>query len=184
MKRVFLLTGPPGVGKTTVLLRAVGLIRQQKLSVGGMVTKEVRSRVTGARVGFELEDLATGRRGWLARAQAGPGPKIGRYLVDIRALEGVGASAVLDAAARSEVIAVDEIGPMELLSGAFRSAVVAAVESGKPLIATVHFRSTDPLVVSLKERCDAELFAVSVDNRGSMPGIISDRISELLGRIG
>lgn len=181
MKRVFLLTGPPGVGKTTVLLRTVDSVRQQGLSVGGMFTKEVRDRINGARVGFDLEDLATGRHAWLARARAGFGSRVGRYLVEIRTLEGVGASAVSYAASNSEVIAVDEIGPMELLSGAFRKAVEVAVESGKPVLATVHFRSKDPLVISLKERDDAEVFVVSVENRDSLPGVIADRISDLRG---
>ncbi|MEM2128899.1 MAG: NTPase [Candidatus Methanosuratincola sp.] len=180
LKRLFLLTGPPGVGKTTVVLQAIALLMQSGLSVGGMVTREVRDRGTGARVGFEVEDIATGRRGWLARVSIGPGPRVGRYVVDTRDLERVGASAISDAAVRSDVIAIDEIGPMELFSNAFRSAVEGAVDSGKPVVATVHLHSSDPVVVSLKEREDAEVFVVSPENRGSLPGIIAHRASALL----
>ncbi len=180
LKRLFLLTGPPGVGKTTVILSTVPLLKQLGLSVGGMVTREVRDRGTGARVGFEVEDIATGRRGWLARASGGPGPRVGRYVVDIRALEEVGASAISDAAEHSYVIAIDEVGPMELFSSAFRSAVVGAVGSGKPVVATVHLRSSDPLVISLKQREDAEVFVISPENRGSLPEIIVRKASALL----
>lgn len=181
MKRLFLLTGPPGVGKTSALLRAVGLLRGRGLSVGGMVTREVRDRATGARVGFEVEDIATGRRGWLARASGGAGPRVGRYVVDIPVLEEVGASAILEAAARSDVVAIDEVGPMELLSAAFRSAVVRAVGSGKPIIATIHYRSADPLAASLRGREDAEVFTVSSGNRDSLPSALALRVSALRG---
>lgn len=163
-----------------MILRAVALFRQRGLSVGGMVTREVRDLGTCARVGFEVEDLATGRLGWLARVSGGLGPRVGRYVVDIPALEGVGASAISDAAVHSDVIVIDEVGPMELLSGGFRGAVEGAVGSGKPIVATVHLRSSDPLVVSLKEREDAEIFVVSPESRVSLPGIIARRVSALL----
>ncbi|MDH7556652.1 MAG: NTPase [Candidatus Methanosuratincola sp.] len=180
LKRVFLLTGPPGIGKTTVLLRAVELLRRRGFSVGGIATREVRDRATGARVGFEILDLSSGRSGWLARASQGPGPRVGRYLVDLASLDAVGASAVLEGAARSDVVAVDEVGPMELLSQRFRGAVEAALGSGKPMVATVHFRSEDPAILKLKGREDAEVFVVSVENRDSLPGTVALRVSALL----
>lgn len=171
-KRVFLLTGPPGIGKTTALRRAVDLIRGQGCAVGGMLTQEVRG-AGGERVGFEILDLSSGSRGWLARTCQGQGPRIGRYVVDIGALERIGAAGILGAVAGSDVIAIDEIGPMELLSEGFRAALLRAVESAKPVVATVHFRSSDPLVLSIKARADSSLLVLSAENRGSIPGVIS-----------
>jgi nucleoside-triphosphatase len=43
-KRIFLLTGSPGVGKTTLLLKVVEALRAKGYSVGGMISREVRSR--------------------------------------------------------------------------------------------------------------------------------------------
>ncbi len=63
-KRVLLLTGIPGVGKTTVLAKTVDLLKQRGYKIGGMVSREVREK--GKRVGFEVIDLTSGRRGWLA----------------------------------------------------------------------------------------------------------------------
>ena len=51
-KRVLLLTGSPGVGKTTMLLRVVESLKAKGYGVGGMISREVRS--DGARVGFEV----------------------------------------------------------------------------------------------------------------------------------
>ena len=39
-KRVLLLTGNPGVGKTTVLMKTVNLLKERGFSVGGMLSRE------------------------------------------------------------------------------------------------------------------------------------------------
>ncbi|XRH76155.1 MAG: NTPase [Candidatus Methanosuratincola verstraetei] len=179
-KRIFLLTGPPGIGKTTAVVWVAELLRREGVSVGGMITREVRGGAGGARVGFEVLDLSSGNRGWLARACQGPGPRVGRYLVDIASLEGIGASGILDAVAASDVIAIDEIGPMELLSGRFREAVGRAAECGKPVVATVHFRSRDPLIESIKARVDSSIFLLDAVNRGSIPGLIAAQVLSIL----
>jgi nucleoside-triphosphatase THEP1 len=46
MTRHVFLTGRPGVGKTSVLLRIVNALKDQGLRVGGMISQEAR---TGAR---------------------------------------------------------------------------------------------------------------------------------------
>jgi len=179
-KRIFLLTGPPGIGKTTAVVWVAELLRREGVSVGGMITREVRGGAGGARVGFEVLDLSSGNRGWLARACQGSGPRVGRYLVDIASLEGIGASGILGAVASSDVIAIDEIGPMELLSGRFREAVGRAAGCGKPVVATVHFRSRDPLIESIKARAGSSVFLLDAGNRGSILGVISARVLSIL----
>lgn len=78
-KRILLLTGSPGVGKTSVLLRIVESLKAKGYGVGGMISREVR--VGGGRVGFEILDLNTGRTGWLAHVTQKHGPQVGRYRV-------------------------------------------------------------------------------------------------------
>ena len=80
-----LLTGSPGVGKTSVLLRIVESLKAKGYSVGGMVSREVR--VGRDRVGFEILDLNTGRKGWLAHVAQKQGPQVGRYRVNLEDLE-------------------------------------------------------------------------------------------------
>ncbi len=176
-KRLLLITGPPGIGKTTVLMHAVGALKEMGYEVGGMVSKEVREG--GVRVGFEVMDLHSGRKGWLARACQLAGPRIGKYCVDLGGLESIGARAVSFAADNCDLVAVDEIGPMELLSAGFRQAVEKAIESGKPFVATIHFRSSDPLVESIRKRDDAETFVVTTENRVSMPGVVVQTVLNL-----
>ena len=154
-KRLLLITGPPGSGKTTALLGAVGRLRSAGFSVGGFATKEVREggADAGVRVGFEVIDLHSGKRGWLARAGSKRGPRVGRYTVDLDSFESVAVPAIIYAMERCGAVAIDEVGPMELFSRGFRGAVESALGSGKLLIATVHWRSGDPLVTRLKAFC-------------------------------
>ncbi len=60
-KRVLLLTGAPGVGKTTVLIKTVDALKAKGVSVGGMISREAREG--NVRVGFELIDLTYGKHG-------------------------------------------------------------------------------------------------------------------------
>jgi len=111
--RVLLVTGPPGVGKTTVLTKTVKMLRQRGFNVGGMLSREVREN--GVRVGFEIQDLASERRGRLAHINQQSGPQVGRYYVNLADLDAVGVHAIMDAVENCDIVAIDEVGPMEPL---------------------------------------------------------------------
>ena len=134
----FFLTGPPGSGKSTALLRCVERLLGLGFTVGGISTPELRSR--GRRVGFSVVDLASGRRALLAGIEVTSSYRVGRYGVDVRGFESVALPA-LDPAERScDVICIDEIGPMELFSGPFKRRVEELIRGTKPMIAVLHRR--------------------------------------------
>ena len=170
MKRIWFITGRPGVGKTTVLLKVVEGLRAEGFKVGGMISREVRK--SGSRIGFEILDIASGRKGWLAHIKQPVGPKIGKYRVNLNDLNSVGVKAILDALERADVIAIDEVGPMELYSKEFVEAVRRVLESEKPLIGTVHFRVRHPLIDRLKNREDSEILEVTLQNRARLHKLI------------
>ena len=177
-KRILLLTGNPGIGKTTMLLKVVEALKTKGYSVGGMISREVRSR--GARVGFEILDLSDERRGWLAHVNQKTGPQIGKYRVNLEDLNSVGADAILKAVKECEVVTIDEVGPMELFSEKFREAVKKAVESDKLIVGVVHWKARDRLVENLKEREDAEVIAVTYENRDRLHQTLIEKIAEVL----
>ena len=182
LKSLILVTGPPGIGKTSILRRTVKELKNRKYAVGGMVCREVRE--AGARVGFEIVDLSTGARGWLAHVNQPTGPKIGKYRVNLTDLEVIGVGAILNAIQNVDILAVDEIGPMELSSNAFSNALIEAVESNKPMLGTIHYGLSNPLVNSIKTREETEILRVTYENRESLHSLIADKISEHLTKTG
>lgn len=176
---MLLLTGSPGVGKTTVLLRVVESLKTKGYSVGGMISREVRSG--GARVGFEVLDLSSDRRGWLAHVNQPSGPQVGRYRVNLEDLNDIGAEAIVKAVESCDVIAIDEIGPMELFSERFREAVGKAIESGKVVVGVVHWKARDRLIEEVKKREDTEILEVTSENRNKLHENIVGKVIEFLG---
>jgi nucleoside-triphosphatase len=170
---VLLLTGSPGIGKTTLLIKVIEELRAHGFRVGGMVSREVRS--CGTRIGFEVLDLGSGKRGWLAHINQKTGPQLGKYRINLADLDEVGVEAILKAIKECDVTAIDEIGPMELFSKKFRKAVEEAIESGKLVIGVIHWRTKDKLVDAIKRRQDTEVFMVTLENREKLHQHVVDK---------
>ena len=181
LKRLIFVTGRPGIGKTSVLLRAVDDLKNRGYRIGGMISREVREG--GVRVGFEIMDFSTGQRGWLAHVNQSTGPQVGKYRVNLTDLNAIGASSIISAVTNADIIMVDEIGPMELFSQAFREAVVQAIESNKPMLGTTHFRFKNPLINTIKAREDAEILTVTYKNRESLHNLVVDKIVQFLQKL-
>jgi nucleoside-triphosphatase len=77
---IAILTGAPGVGKSTAVIGAARALKDRGLNVGGIVSKEVR--INNITVGFEFIDLNTNDTGVLASI-TGNGPKVGKYFIDL-----------------------------------------------------------------------------------------------------
>jgi nucleoside-triphosphatase len=179
-KRLLFITGSPGTGKTSLLLKTIEVLRARGWSIGGMVSREVRS--CGTRVGFEILDLNSSGRGWLAHVNQKYGPMVGKYRVNLEDLDNIGAEAVANAVEIAHVVVIDEIGPMELCSKRFKEVVKRVAESGKLVIGTVHWRAKDKLIEEIKGREDAEIYKVTYENRGNLHEMIVEKAAEFLAR--
>jgi nucleoside-triphosphatase len=179
-KRVIILTGSPGGGKTTTLEKTVNALKKRGVSVGGMISREVRE--DDDRVGFEILDIATGKKGWLAHLNQKSGPQVGKYRVNLGDLESVGVQAINDSVEKADVVAIDEIGPMELFSEKFKVATRNALESNKLVITVVHWKAQDQLVVDAKSRADAAIFVVTTGNRETLPEKLTEQALAFLDR--
>ena len=170
MGRAILLTGRPGVGKTTVIRE---LLDRLPGHAGGFYTEEIREG--RGRVGFRIVTLDQ-QRAILAHVRIRGHPRVGKYGLDLTALERVGVKALRQAVADADYAVVDEIGKMELLSTEFRAAVHEALDSSKPVIATI-MSGPHPAADAIRAHPLATLIEVTRDNRDHL----MPRILELLG---
>ncbi|XP_034407648.1 cancer-related nucleoside-triphosphatase isoform X1 [Cyclopterus lumpus] len=193
-KHVF-LTGPPGVGKTTLVQKACEALVSSGAGAEGFYTEEVREG--GRRVGFDVVTV-TGERGHLSRIRDVTGSShgrqytVGQYVVDLPSFENlalplfrnlctpilrpqVGAA---DGGGR-KVFIIDEIGKMELFSQSFVRAVRQTLDSSFcTILGTIPIPKGKPLglVEEVRSRRDVKVFTVSKENRN---GILQDILAEL-----
>ncbi len=171
--RLVLLTGRPGAGKTTVVSRAILMLRTDGLSVGGIYSKEKRAK--GMRVGFEMVDLATDRHEELASTSS-VGPRMGRYRVNLKGLAEFAAPSITTALTASDVVVCDEVGPMELMSPEFRRAAESLLSTSRPCVVVVHGEMADPLIDRMKKAPDALLLEVNDETRSGLSKVVYQRV--------
>lgn len=130
-KKNILITGSPGIGKTTLIKRISHDL--QYLNPAGFYTEEIRAE--GIRKGFALVTL-DGRRATLSHIDIASRDRVGKYGVDIAVFEHF-----LDHIAFFNpdigVIVVDEIGKMECISDKFKKLLKTILDSEKAVIATI-----------------------------------------------
>jgi nucleoside-triphosphatase len=159
--RLLLITGPPGVGKTTVIRRVA-----DRLDPGGrrgFYAEEIRA--SGARRGFRLVGF-DGTRRVVADVDFPKRHRVGKYGVDVAALDAAAALLRPDPGAR--VYLIDEIGKMECLSAQLVAAMRTLLAGGIPVVATVGARGGG-FIAEIKQRPGRELWDVTRDNRDTLP---------------
>ncbi len=157
MKQVYLLTGRPGTGKTSLIKQVVA---QMKGKAGGFYTEEMRNQ--GLREGFRLVTL-DGEKVTLAHVNIRSPYRVSKYGVDIDAFEQVGVPAIQKAARQCDLVVIDEIGKMELFSASFRETVPRVMSCGKKFLGTIMFNH-DPLADAIKQQPQVNLLTVTRDN--------------------
>jgi nucleoside-triphosphatase len=171
MGRTILLTGRPGIGKTTIIREIADTLGA---AAGGFYTAEIREG--GRRQGFKLVTL-DGKEGILSHVDIKGTPRVSRYGVCLEDLEEIGVTALRGAIADSDYVLVDEIGKMELFSGEFRKAVLEAIRSDVPVVGTV-LRGRNVWVDNLKALPEVTVVEVTEANRSGMPRYVLDLLGD------
>ena len=157
MKQVYLLTGQPGTGKTSLIRQVVAGVKGK---AGGFYTEEIRSR--GIRQGFRLVTL-DGQSAILAHIDIHSPHRVSKYGVDIDSLDRVGVSALRRAVKECDLVVIDEIGKMELVSKNFKEVVLQIIDSGKWVLGTIML-SPNPWADRIKCQPQVNLIEVTRDN--------------------
>jgi nucleoside-triphosphatase len=162
-----LLTGSPGVGKTTLITEVLSKANKQ---AGGFYTQEIRSG--GVRQGFKIITL-DGTEAVLAHVAINSPHRVGKYGVDIKNLENVAVAAIHRAIEQSDLIVIDEIGKMELFSPLFKEAVLKAIDSSKKVLGTIMLKP-NPFADAIKHHPAVDIIVLTRDNRNEVVAHILD----------
>lgn len=169
MKKHILLSGKPGIGKTSVIKKILPLLG---LNAGGFFTEEIR--VMDRRMGFRIVTL-DGTDGILAHIECNSNYKVGKYRVDLDSFEKIAIPALGDAIKNKSIVVIDEIGTMELFSLKFRELVSKILNSDKTLLCTIK-ENGDAFTEEIKNRTDIVLITVNYANRETLP----EKVLEML----
>ena len=154
-----LLTGLPGCGKTTAIMKIIANLDPKKAA--GFYTQEIREDNT--RKGFSWTRL-DGTTSILAHMNTKSPYKVGKYGVDVSGFE-KSVVPILDINySDAELFIIDEIGKMECFSKKFVTAVRRLFASDKSVLATVAQKGTG-LISEVKNFPGTKLFNLTHQGR-------------------
>jgi len=165
MASVYVITGVPGIGKTTALVRLTKMLKNAGVEVDGFYSVEVKDK--GERKGFSFVDIKTGDTVQLASI-SGDGIRFGRYRVKVKNIDQFVPKVIQRAIEYSKIIILDEIGPMELFSNSFKKAVEDLLKTDKVIIAVVHRSFSHDLMKEVLKSAKAKI-EVTESNRDAIP---------------
>lgn len=158
MSEIILLTGEPRVGKTTTIQK---IAQNLDCELSGFYTQEVREG--NERVGFKIISF-DGTEKILAHVSINRSSRIGKYGVDLQALELVVAEIEEAIQNNKYVFIIDEIGPMEILSEKF-CAVVSKLLGGNFFVIGTIVKRSFPFTDNIKSMPNVTLLEVSRENQ-------------------
>mmetsp|Transcript_17308 Transcript_17308/g.19509 ORF Transcript_17308/g.19509 Transcript_17308/m.19509 type:complete len:205 (-) Transcript_17308:469-1083(-) len=172
-KRILLITGTPGCGKTT-LLSKIAQKFDSKVKIGGFLSFEVREG--GTREGFKLSSFA-GSESIFAHIDYPKKFRVGKYGVNVEDLDEF--SQELAAEQDVGLYIIDEIGKMETFSKAFVETMRNIFASGVPVIASISLKGT-PLINTFKEDPHAEVWEINERTRNQYVDTVETWLDEKL----
>ena len=146
------ISGQPGTGKTKTVLRIAKMV-EEKFSIGGFTTHPIEE--DGEIVGYNLKDFITQEEELSASVRWDVKPKVPGRNPESTPL-GIRLDAVNRIATASE-------------SKEFSAVLKEALKCGKPMLITMHKRSRNPLLQSIRKRDDLRTLEVTPINSAILP---------------
>jgi len=173
-----LITGPPRIGKSTLIKDLIEYFEKQNLTIDGFLTPELRRE--GKRIGFLLERI--GKKEQIILAKKGNyknKKKLGPYSVFLEEFEEFIEFLDLLKNESIDLIIIDEIGKMELLSEKFVSILKNLFESRKSIIGTIGLHINHDIKKRLLSLKEITLYVINRENRQELFTQIVKNISKI-----
>jgi nucleoside-triphosphatase THEP1 len=136
-KKVFIITGPAGEGKTTCVRKLAALLKENNIPVGGILSDKVRS--DSGIIGYNIVNIETGETEDFLRLDEDRGTeKIGRYTICRAGLKT--GNNILNSLLSEErkLVIIDEVGRLELNNRGWSDSVSNLLQnSGNNILITV-----------------------------------------------
>jgi nucleoside-triphosphatase THEP1 len=177
--RPILITGPPGIGKSTLIQEVLSACEDRPAT--GILSDEVR--VDGKRHGFTVRAL-DGTAGMLASPDLPGEPRFGTLMPDGRRRLGLSLwhleSVVIPEVERqlpaAQIAVIDEIGPMQAESVMFRRLVRELIAADVPLVASIGQQEHEWLTTLRNDR-RFPLIELTHRNRGLLADLLSSYVT-------
>lgn len=166
-KKVFLLTGKPRTGKSTLIKKLINKMGSELC--GGFYTEEITNS-NDDRIGFRCVSV-DGDSVEIANVESPSEVRIGRYGIDIGKFEKFALRVLQEAIILKKVIVIDEIGFMQMLSSSFQRKVQEIISENRIVLGTVPLDS-HPEIDKIKYIKEVQLVRINEFTR--------DVITELL----
>lgn len=176
MKKPFLLTGKPRVGKSTLIKNLINEIGFDLC--GGFYTEEIRN--SNDRIGFRCVSM-DGETVEISHVDSPSQIRIGRYGVNVEKFEEFAIRKLNEAMKFKKIIILDEIGFMQMISKPFQKVVKEMVLNRNIVLGTIPADS-HPDIDPIKFSKEVELISVNEWNRDKVSTFLIKEIKETVNQ--
>ncbi len=164
MRSKILITGSPRSGKSTLISRIIEFYSKENYVIYGFLTPEVR--MGGKRVGFDVEDIYSGKRNKFARAGNYKTQfKLGRYSIFIKEFDQMISKLEKVEIQKIDLLIIDEIGKMELFSKKFQEFIKKQFQLDISIVATIGQKIQHPVKNFILKISKVNLFNLNRQNQ-------------------
>lgn len=175
-RKVFIVTGAVGEGKTAWLAKLEGLLKEKELKVGGILALRIMEE--GKVIGYDITDIRTGDRTPFLRHTGDATVGVERFTMDPSGYR-AGEKALDPHSNRSmNVVIVDEVGPLELRGEGWSEMIRGLIHETRALLILAVRKNLAGEVTQRFNISPAEIIDVA---RGDVVRF-ADEIADLTGK--